>query len=113
MKCLTSILSGLFVLGVAGCNMEMYPQPYRSPVILSAEVAAHVYLVTPLSRSRYSVEYIPGVVTERAIVASFAPRCREIGRSAFRAAGPTRHRIVRHHRWRRSRAVNVFTVICR
>lgn len=113
MKYLKTIISGLFVFGVAGCNMEIYPQPYRSPVVLSTQVSPHVYLVTPLSGLSYSVQYFPGAISERAIVNSFAPHCTTLGRRAVRGLGPTRRQFVRRNRWQRGQTVNMFTVICR
>jgi hypothetical protein len=112
MKFLNSTLAGLLFTALAGCDAQIYPRPYRSTVVLSADVAPHVRLVTPLSATSYTVQYVPGIISEAAIVTSFAPRCTELGLIAVRASGPTRRQVVRRG-WRKPLKVNVFTVTCR
>ncbi len=111
MKFLSFALAGLLVAAVAGCDAQIYPRPSRAVVVLSADVAQHVHLVTPLSATSYTVQYIPGTISEAVIVASFAPRCAELGLIAVRAPGPTARRTIRRG-WRAPLTVNVFTVIC-
>ena len=104
-----SILTASILL--AGCAVSVGPSPYRGPIVLGASVQPHVVAIIPLTATSYSVQYVPGLVTEAMIVASFRTTCADIGLVAVRGPGPTRRQV-----FRRGRAapdtVNSFTVVC-
>ena len=112
MTILNLTLAGLLLTAVAGCETYVYPRHHHDMIVLSTDVEPHVHLVTPISATSYSVQYVPGMVSEAAIIASFAPRCTELGLIAVRGPGPTRRQMVRRGR-RAPLTVNVFTVVCR
>lgn len=98
---------------VAACVVTAGPPPYRGPIDLDATVRPHVVTIIPLTSTSYSVHYVPGVVTETTIIASFQPTCAELGRVAIRGPAPTRVQTFRRGRGAAPDTLNVFTVVCR
>ena len=96
---------------LTGCAVAVGPAPYRGPIILATDVRPHIVAIIPLTATSYSVHYVPGLVTEAMIVASFSITCADLGRVATRGPGPTRRKVVR-----RGRAApytgRIFTVVC-
>lgn len=97
---------------LTGCAVEMVPRPYAGPIVLSDPVRPYVVGITPLGSTSYSVMYVPGVISEATIVASFRTTCSSRGLVAVRGPGVTRQQTFRHRR-RAPTRVNVFTVTCR